>query len=150
MIETFQPLLDAARGLDLQDPEAARELLEKRFPFDAPDARALEARLLEHLERGEIANRGEAPLRYGRVCKASPETHDYSIDVVHMSVPGPRHRHPNGEIDYCIALDGQPTFDGHAPGWVVFGADSVHVPTVSGGTMLIVYLLPGGEIEFLG
>jgi hypothetical protein len=37
---------------------------------------------------------------------------------------------------------------GEPPGWVVEPPGSVHVPTVAGGTMLIVYLLPRGEIEF--
>ena len=44
---------------------------------------------------------------------------------------------------------GEARFDGHPEGWVVFGPDSVHVPTVSDGEMLILYFLPGGEIEFL-
>ena len=66
-----------------------------------------------------------------------------------MSSPGPMHAHPNGEIDLCFALDGEPTFDGHPPGWVVFRPGSKHIPTVVGGPMLILYLLPGGAIEFV-
>ena len=66
-----------------------------------------------------------------------------------MNGAGPEHRHPAGEVNYCIALEGNPTFDGAPPGWVVKAPDSTHVPTVEGGTMLIVYLLPGGKIEFL-
>ena len=66
-----------------------------------------------------------------------------------MNGPGPRHRHPDGEVSYCLAMDGEPTFDGRPPGWVVLPPDSNHVPTVEGGTMLIAYLLPGGAIEFL-
>jgi hypothetical protein len=38
---------------------------------------------------------------------------------------------------------------GQGPGWVVEAPGSQHVPTVAGGTMLIVYLLPQGRIEFL-
>ena len=53
-----------------------------------------------------------------------------------------------GEVNYCVALEGEPRFDGHAPGWVVMPPGSGHVPTVSGGRMLIVYLLPKGQIEF--
>ena len=45
-------------------------------------------------------------------------------------------------------LDGAPTFDGEPPGWVVKPPASSHVPTVAGGRMLIVYLLPSGAIEF--
>ena len=44
---------------------------------------------------------------------------------------------------------GSPTFDGQGPGWVVMPPDSVHVPEVQGGTMLITYLLPNGAMEFM-
>ena len=98
--------------------------------------------------RGEIAERGELPVRYGRVAKAGPDTDGFSIDVVLMTGAGPRHTHPNGEVDYCIALDGEPTFDERPAGWVVCEAGSTHVPTVAGGTILIVYLLPDGAIDF--
>ncbi len=150
MLQTFRPLLDAANGIDLSDPAAAEARLRERFDPTSPAAAEMVAELQRLYEQGEIANRGELPVKFGRVSKATPESDDYSIDVVVMNGPGPRHRHPAGELDYCIALDGEPTFDGRPPGWVVYGPDSVHVPTVAGGTMLIVYLLPTGAMEFLG
>ena len=52
-------------------------------------------------------------------------------------------------MNFCVALDGEPRFEDQPPGWVVLPPESTHVPRVEGGTMLIVYLLPGGEIEFL-
>ena len=75
------------------------------------------------------------------------ETGEFSIDVVHMNGAGPRHTHHEGEINWCIALSGQPRFDGHGAGWVAFPG-STHVPTVEDGEMLIVYLLPNGAVEF--
>ena len=150
MIETFAPLLDAARGLDLHDPESARAELVRRFDPTAAAARALNAELVRLDQEGKIAERGAPPVRYGRVAKASAATGGFSIDVVHMSGPGLRHRHPNGEVNYCVALEGSPTFVGQPSGWVVEPPSSEHVPSVEGGTMLIVYLLPGGAIEFLG
>ena len=149
MIDTFRPLLEAAKGLDLSDAARAESLLAERLAPDSEEAQKLNAELVRLLEAGSIAERGELPVRFGRVAKASEETADYSIDVVHMSGPGPRHRHPKGEIDYCVALNGNPTFDGRPPGWIVLPEDSVHVPTVADGEMLIVYLLPEGQIEFL-
>lgn len=149
MLEHFRPLVDAARGVDLSDARRAEEALRARLDPAGEEALAMNARLVGLLEEGRIADRGEPPVRYGRVAKATPDTGGFSIDVVHMSGPGPRHRHPRGEVDYCIALEGDPTFDGRSPGWVVEPVDSTHVPTVAGGSMLIVYLLPGGEIEFL-
>lgn len=149
MLETFQPLIDASKGLDLTDPAAAEALLEERFPAGSEAALALNAKLRELYEAGEIANNGEPPMTWGRVTKATEESSDFSIDVVCMNGPGPKHRHPKGEIDYCVALEGEPTFDGRAPGWVVLGEGSVHIPTAAGGVMLIVYLLPEGAFEFV-
>jgi hypothetical protein len=149
LVETFRPLLDAARGVDLSDPAAARRELTRRFDPSGAGARALNAQLIALLGRGEIAGRGALPVKYGRVTKALSQTHDFSIDVVHMNGAGPLHRHPAGEINYCIALDGRPTFMGQPTGWVVEPPRSEHVPTVAGGTMLIVYLLPQGKIEFV-
>lgn len=149
MLEVFTPLLDAARDLDLTDPAAAEAALAERLPPDSAAAAELNARLRELLEAGAIADRGELPVRWGRVAKATEETLGYSIDVVHMTAAGPLHRHPTGEIDYCVSLGGEPSFDGRPPGWVVMEPGSEHVPTVADGEMLIVYLLPEGRIEFL-
>lgn len=148
LIDTFRPLLDAARDLDLAQPDVARDVLTQRFDPRGPRARALNAELLTLLDSGRIAERGAMPVKFGRVTKATPESDDFSIDVVHMDGPGPHHRHPKGEVNYCIALDGEPRFDGAPAGWVVMPPGSAHVPTVSGGRMLIVYLLPQGQIEF--
>ena len=149
MLATFRPLLDAAHGVDLSDPAAARRALDSRLDPTGAGAAALNDELLRLLEQGRVAERGELPVRWGRVAKASEDTCDLSIDVVLMNGPGPRHRHPDGEVNYCVAVEGSPTFDGEPPGWVVKAPDSTHVPTVEGGTMLIVYLLPGGAIEFV-
>jgi hypothetical protein len=148
MIETFRPLLDAARGVDLADPTKARAELERRLDPRGPEARALAEALLGLYREGRIAERGAPPVRFGRVARSGPETSDFSIDVVWMNGAGPRHRHPRGEVNFCIALEGDPRFDGQPAGWVVLPPESSHVPAVEGGTMLIVYLLPQGEIEF--
>ncbi|MFT4538754.1 MAG: hypothetical protein ACI841_004895 [Planctomycetota bacterium] len=149
MLDTFEPLLKAASELDLSDPAAACTELNARLAPDSPEAAALNDELRSLLDEGRIADRGELPVRWGRVCKATPESLDFSIDVVLMNGAGPRHRHPAGEVNWCIAIDGNPTFMDQPAGWVVEPPDSVHVPTVAGGTMLIVYLLPQGQMEFL-
>ena len=149
MLETFQPLIEAARNLDLSDPAAAEHVLAKRFDPSSPGALALNEALISLYRAGKLADRGAPPVRFGRVAKPGPESADFSIDVVVMDGAGPRHRHPAGEIDYCVSLDGSPLFDGRPAGWVVYGPGSVHVPTVSKGEMLIVYLLPRGEMEFV-
>ncbi|QDU84496.1 hypothetical protein Pla163_16060 [Planctomycetes bacterium Pla163] len=146
----FERLVELARSVDASHPAEAEAELARLLPVDGEEARAIGARLAELITAGEVAERGELPVKYGRVAKASDATCGFSIDVVHMSGPGPHHRHPQGEIDFCFALDGSPTFDGRGPGWLVYGPDSQHVPTVAGGEMGIVYLLPQGAIEFTG
>ncbi len=100
---------------------------------------------------GWMCDRGSEGLRYGRVIKPGPQTHDFSVDVVEMNqCAGPHHVHPNGEIDLVMPLDGQAMFDGRGAGWKVYGPGSAHSPTISGGRALVLYLLPGGAIHFTG
>ena len=88
-------------------------------------------------------------IRYGRVFKPGDDLHGFSVDVVDMDdVVGPHHSHPNGEIDLVMPQDGDAKFDGNPAGWVVYGPGSAHHPTVSDGRALVLYLLPGGRIEF--
>jgi len=148
MLTTFRPLLDAALDVDLSDPERARAELVRRLDPKSPRAAELNLQLVALLDERRIADRGEPPVRWSRVSKATPESADFSIDAVDMNGPGPHHAHPGGEVNWCVALEGDPRFDGQPAGWVVMPPGSAHVPTVSGGRMLIVYLLPGGKIEF--
>lgn len=149
MLELFRPLLDAAEGIDLTDTAAAERALAERFDPTSPAGQALNAKLIEAWRKGELATNGEMPMMWGRVTKATPESGDFTIDVVVMDGAGPRHRHPKGEIDYCVRISGEPKFDGREAGWVVMGPGSEHVPTTTGGEMLIAYLLPGGAFEFV-
>jgi len=148
MLQTFQPLIHAASDLDLTNPDTAQAELTRRLDPEGPAGEAVTQALETLLSEGKLATRGELPVRWGRVSKASPESNDFSIDVVHMNGAGPKHTHGRGEINWCVALSGEPTFDGHPPGWVVLPPGSTHVPTVAGGEMMIVYLLPGGDVEF--
>jgi hypothetical protein len=63
-------------------------------------------------------------------------------------VVGPHHRHPKGEVDLIMPIQGDAKFDNHGAGWIVYGPNSAHNPTVINGTALVLYLLPDGEIEF--
>ncbi|MCA8963662.1 MAG: DUF4863 family protein, partial [Planctomycetes bacterium] len=108
---------------------------------------ALRAAAVANIDSDWLLPKAANGIRFGRVAK---DLSGFVVDAVLMDVPGPRHRHPNGEIDLCFATAGEPRFDDHPEGWVVYGKDTTHVPTVSGGTMLILYFLPGGAIEFLG
>ena len=146
--EGLSDLLEFAQGLDLSDPEAAVTLLEEHFPFEGARIQELGAALCQARDREEICQHGTDEMRYSRLFKASHSPFQVSADAVWMQIPGPHHTHPQGEIDLCFATDGEPTFDGRPPGWTVYPPGSAHRPTVSGGSMMILYLLPGGEIVF--
>ena len=138
--------------LDADQPaEAVAELV-------GLDVRAFEAALRAAHAEGWATPKEHGGIRFGRLAK---DLDGFSIDIVEMSTGAPApHTHPRGEFDLCFALAGTPTFDGHAAPsggggpeggggvWLVYPPRSRHVPTVQGGSMLIVYFLPHGEITF--
>ncbi len=98
---------------------------------------------------GWLCQREADGIRYGRVFKPEAALQGFSVDVVEMDDRvGPHHSHPNGEIDLILPRDGAARFDAHPSGWLVYGPGSAHRPTVSGGSALVLYLLPEGAISF--
>ena len=164
LIAALEAPLREAAGVDLADPAAARSALRRAWAPEGPEGLALRGALVAALEAGTICDRGPPECRYSRLLKADAGAdgadgaagaagagapgHGFSVDLVCMTAPGPRHRHPRGEVNLCFALEGSPRFDGQPEGWVVFPPGSEHVPTVTGGRMLIAYFLPGGAIEW--
>jgi hypothetical protein len=101
------------------------------------------------IDEGWLCDREHGGLRFGRIIKPGPVTQGFSVDVVMMeNIAGPYHGHPNGEIDMIIPESADAKFDGHGQGWLVYEANSEHYPTVTGGKAIVLYLLPGGEIDF--
>jgi len=143
-----QPMAAAAR-VDPSDAEAARAELERLYPSDGPDARALREALLAAAEAGAICDRVNGDVAFSRLCKPDATPHDLSVDFVWMTGPGIHHRHPQGELNLCFATEGDPRFDGHPEGWVVFAPGTTHVPTVTDGRMFIAYFLPAGAVEWV-
>ncbi|MGQ0552937.1 MAG: 4-hydroxylaminobenzoate lyase [Planctomycetota bacterium] len=148
LLAQLEAPMRAAAGAKLADPAAARAALARAFPHDGPEGRALRATLLAAVQAGTICDRGKDAIRYSRLAKPEATPHALSVDFVWMTGPGISHRHPRGEVNLCYAVEGDPRFDGQPEGWVVFPPGSEHVPTVSGGRMLIVYFLPGGAVEW--
>jgi len=144
--EALESVLAVVSLVDPDDPAAVNEL-NRRLPLDGSALVALKALVRRGVAERWLADRENAGIRYSRGRKAQQPT-DLSVDCVNMSRPGPGHAHPNGEIDLCFAVDGDPRFDGQPEGWTVYPPGSWHVPTVSGGEMDILYFLPGGAIEF--
>jgi hypothetical protein len=131
--------LDAALEADLNG----------RYPARGDTFRTIEAACHAGIAAGWMCNREHAGIKYGRVVKPGEATHGFSVDVVDMdNVAGGHHRHPTGEIDLIMPLSADAKFDGRGAGWLVYGPGSAHVPTVSGGRALVLYLLPQGAIEF--
>ena len=148
-IQALGPLLEDLAQVD-HTASGAADCLNGSWPVNGEKMAPIREMVLKGIEAGWFAPRGEPGMKWGRLAKALEETHGYSIDGVLMSQAGPGHTHPNGELDLCFAVDGDPRFDGQPEGWVAYGPGSWHVPTVSDGTMAIVYFLPGGAIEFGG
>ena len=109
----------------------------------------LEQSCRQGVAEGWLCAREAGGIRYGRVFKPAEDLHGFSVDVVDMdNVEGPHHAHPDGEIDLVMPLQGPALFDNHPAGWVVYEPGSAHRPTVANGRALVLYLLPGGSIEF--
>ena len=144
LLALLDPLLQTLAGLAAGEPAFVAHAL------NLQDWSALDAACKAALAAGWLVNRDAGPhVRYGRVAKAIPETQNFSIDAVVMDGPAPgAHTHVSGEYDLLIPLEGSPRFDGHAERWVVYPPGSRHIPTVSGGKMLILYFVPGGQIRF--
>jgi hypothetical protein len=147
VIAALQPVLARLKTLDLANPAAARDTLQREFPPDGPLFAALRELGQAGLTQGWLCSREAGPSRFSRVAK--PDAADgYSIDAVLLWGDGPWHKHTRGEVNALIAVEGQPRFCGFEPGWAVFAPGSQHVPSVSGGRMLIFYMLPDGAVEW--
>lgn len=131
--------------------EHLAERLNKEFPAGSPTFNSIFEACREGTAAGWMCEREADGIRFGRVFKASPALHGFSVDVVEMKdCVGPHHVHPNGEIDLVMPLEGDARFDGQAAGWKVYGPGSAHRPTVRGGRAYVLYLLPQGAIQFTG
>ncbi|HYD69797.1 DUF4863 family protein [Azospirillum sp.] len=135
----------AGRPLD-QDLET---FLNTAVPPDGPLFRDIEAMCRRGTDEGWMCEREHGGIRFGRVLPPDPDLGGFSVDVVRMDdVVGPHHRHPDGEIDMVMPITEGARFDGTPRGWKVYGPDSAHKPTVTDGAAFVLYLLPGGKIEF--
>jgi hypothetical protein len=143
----MKPVMGTIAGRTID--QALADDLNRRFPPTSESFEAIEAACHEAIRDGWMCSQGGEGRRFGRVIEPSPETHDLSVDVVQLrDIVGPRHSHPAGEI--CMTMPVTPTakFDGQGAGWCVNEPGSAHHPTVTEGEALVLYLLPGGKIEF--
>ncbi len=144
--DEFTPLIaritGSVHGRPLDDDLAA--FLNETFPPGHEAFEDIRKACQEAIAAGWMCSREAGGIRFGRVVKPGPDTHDFSVDVVVMNdVKGPHHRHPLGEIDMVMPVTPDARFDGR-------GASTARIPhpTVSAGEAIVLYLLPKGEIEF--
>lgn len=135
----------AGRNLDSD----LQSFLEQSFPPGGEAFDDVATLCRQGIDEGWLGNHEHGGIRYGRVTEPGPAVNDFSVDVVQMEdIAGPYHGHPAGEIDMIIPETAAAKFDGHGQGWLVYPAGSEHYPTVTGGKAIILYLLPGGKIDF--
>ena len=151
--EEFQslitPVMQAIDGKTI-DQQLADDL-NRDFPPESEQFKAIGTACHDAIEAGWMCAHGDEGRRFGRVIKPAPETCNLSVDVVQLTnVVGPHHSHPTGEICMTMPVSPDAKFDGHGAGWCVNEPGSAHSPTVSDGEALVLYLLPGGEIDFTG
>jgi len=144
--QALEPVLAVVSKTDPADPEAAQKLAHL-LPVDGPVLSRVRELVRAGVEARWLAERENDGVRFSRIKKATSEA-ELSIDCVHMAKPALGHSHPNGEIDLCFAVSGDPRFDDRPEGWTVYAPGTWHVPTVTGGAMDILYFLPGGAIVF--
>ncbi|MHC5012310.1 MAG: 4-hydroxylaminobenzoate lyase, partial [Planctomycetota bacterium] len=137
-------IVPTLKTLDLADPQVAAKL-EAAHAMRSPGMKRVRELCAVGIDEGWLVPRDAGPdCKFGRLQK---DMDGYAVDCVLMSGEALGHTHPRGEINIAFAWEGEdPRFDGHPAGWVVFPPGSHHVPTVTGGTMLFVYFMPGGEV----
>ncbi|WP_206995395.1 4-hydroxylaminobenzoate lyase [Trinickia mobilis] len=86
--------------------------------------------------------------RRGRIAEPTPETAGLSVESgLLANVKGQYHCHTRGEINMIIPSEAGANFCGTGAGWRVFAPMTEHFPTVV-GRALMMFFLPGGEIEY--
>jgi len=150
-VEEFQGLIkvvtDAIAGKPVDESLAA--YLNETFPPESEAFKAIESACHTGAKEGWLCENEHGGIKYGRPIKPTDDLQGCSVDVVRMKdIKGPHHTHPNGEIDMVMPIEGDAKFDGQPAGWKVYGPGSDHHPTVTDGDAYVLYLLPGGAIEF--
>jgi 2-hydroxylaminobenzoate mutase len=148
LLDVVHALCDAIRGYPLDDALEAR--LNREFGAGTQTYERLAELLKLGVEEGWAAyvDIEGAQYRRGRIAEPAAPTAEMSVESgLLRDVKGQYHCHTNGEINMIIPLEDGAQFCGHGAGWRVFAPQSEHFPTVT-GKALMMYFLPGGEIEY--
>ena len=149
LTDLLEPISRFVPELDLADAPGAEARLNERFPPGSEELGAIREAAFTALAAGEIAERGEPGMKWGRVSKPDATPGGCSIDAVHMSdSSGPAHTHDTGEVCLCLSEQEGATFEERTDTWIVMPSGSRHVPTVKNGSMLILYWIPDGRVTW--
>ncbi len=145
--DLMKPIMEAISGKDIA--RALADDLNREFAPESETFKAIESACHAAIAAGWMCSQGSEGRRFGRVIDPSPGTHDLSVDVVQLrDIAGPHHAHPTGEVCMVMPTTLDAKFDGNGAGWCVYEPGSAHHPTVTDGEALVLYLLPGGQINF--
>lgn len=150
-LSEFKTLIRKVTDLIKDKPLDSRleQELNSQIPAGSELFKAIEDACHKGIQAGAMCQYEGGGIKYGRVIKPAEELQGYSVDLVEMAdIKGPHHKHPLGEIDMIMPQDGEARFDNRGKGWLVYGPESAHSPTVTDGRALVLYLLPEGTIEF--
>jgi hypothetical protein len=150
-VTEFQSLLRPVANhiADRRIDEHLEDALNQQFPPGSDVFEAIENACHQAISEGWMCSQGTKGRRFGRIIEPSIETHMLSVDVVDLTdIIGPHHRHPDGEICMIMPVTTGALFDEKGRGWCVYEPESGHHPTVTNGEALVLYMLPGGHIEF--
>ena len=147
LTDALKPMLKRISELDLSHP-STEVVLNQEFSPKNPLLKTAVDLARQGIEDGWLCHRDNAGAKFSRVAKASDETFNLSIDAVLMSGEAAAHTHPNGEVSLCIPMQGEPRYDDFDNAWAPYPPGSSHTPTVQGGTMLFLYFLPDGAMEW--
>ena len=143
----IKPVTDLLAGQSVD--KALENQLNEALPAGSSAFQAIEQACHDAIDAGWMCTEGEGTRRFGRVLEPSPETRDFSVDVVDMTdLRGGHHKHPAGEVLMIMPQDDGAQFDRCGKGWLVYAPGTAHRPTVRHGRALVLYLLPGGQIEW--
>jgi len=146
--DALKPMLERLTQLDMAHP-ATEAILNQEFSDHNPRMMSVVSLAKQGIAEGWLCDRENAGVKFSRIAKSTDETFSFSIDAVLMSGEGAAHTHTNGEVSICIPMKGDPSFDDFDYTWAHYPPGSSHTPTVTGGTMLIIYFLPEGAVEWL-
>ena len=143
----LQPVANHINGRQIENNLA--DELNQQFPAHGKTFEAIEKACHQAISEGWMCSQGGEGRRFGRIIEPTVETHKLSVDVVDLKdIVCPHHRHPEGEICMIMPVNTEALFDGKGRGWCVYEPGSAHHPTVTNGEALVLYMLPGGHIEF--